>query len=134
MLNRFNVSWWLTIFNTKQLELQITPNIWKPKIQSRISSLTRHYCIAISMHKICSIQKFNLEIQYIIWVPWTNRPHPFLTISTQKSLSNSSFPEKPACKKQFPHQFILEIEPILESPDKHDHTHFWQPKKLSIKF
>ena len=34
------------------------------------------------------------------------------------------------------HQFILEIEPILESHDKSSHAHFWPctPKNISTNF
>lgn len=52
-------------FSLKQVNLQWTPSISKPKIQSNISGLTKNYSITANMQKINSIHQSILEIEQI---------------------------------------------------------------------
>ena len=60
-------------------------------------------------------------------VPWPDKPHPFLTMPTQKFFDQLLIFVNlhQHAKKQFFHLFILEIQSILESRDQIAHTNFW---------
>ena len=60
-------------------------------------------------------------------VPWPDKPHPFLTMPTQKFFDQLLIFVNlyQHAKKQFFHLFILEIQSILESRDQITHTNFW---------
>ena len=86
--------------------------------------LTNNYCITVSMQKVSSIHKLIQQIlvsheliDYTQFWPgppknhWNNFLLSWICTTMQKI---SSF-----------HQFILEIQPILESCDQTGHTHFW---------
>ena len=86
--------------------------------------LTDNYCITVSMKKVSSIHKFTQEIlgsheinDYTQFWPgppkkhWSNFLLSWICATKQKI---SSF-----------HQFILEIQPVLESCNLTGHTHFW---------
>ena len=98
-------------------------------------ALIKNYCITVSMQKISSIHKLIQQIlgyhelnDHTHFWPgppknyWNNFLLSWICTTMQKI---SSF-----------HQFILEIQPILESRDQTGHTHFWpcQSKKFLINF
>ena len=60
-------------------------------------------------------------------VPWPDKPHPFLTMPTQKFFDQLLIFVNlyQHAKKQFFHLFVLEIQSILESRDQITHTNFW---------
>ena len=84
-------------------------------------SLTKNYCIKISMPKISSIHKLLFKIQQIL------RSHkivmPIFHTHSKIIESTFSFPEFAPAWSSF-HQFILEIQSVLESCDQTGHTHF----------
>lgn len=53
-------------FSLKQIHLQWTPSISKPKIQGNISGLTKNYSITANMQKINSIHQSILEMEQIL--------------------------------------------------------------------
>ena len=91
--------------------------------------LTKNYCIKVSMQNISSIHKLipqilgshKLNDHAHFWPGppknhWNNFLLSWICTTMQKI---SSF-----------HNFILEIQPILESCDQTGHTHFWpRPSK-----
>ena len=91
--------------------------------------LTKNYCIKVSMQNISAIHKLipqilgshKLNDHAHFWPGppknhWNNFLLSWICTTMQKI---SSF-----------HQFILEIQPILESCDQTGHTHFWpRPSK-----
>ena len=93
------------------------------------SSLTKNYCIAVSMQKISSIHKLiqqnlgshELNDHADFWAGppknhWNNFLLSCICTTMQKIISF--------------HQFILEIQPILESCDQTGHPCFWpRPSK-----
>ena len=100
----------------------------KVKVKKCYVSLTKNYCITVSMQKISSIHKLSLLILGSHEI--NDHTHPKITEIT------FSFPEfAPACQKSF-HQFILEIQPILESCDHTSPNYFWPcpPKNILINF
>ena len=60
-------------------------------------------------------------------VPWPDKPHPFLTMPTQKFFDQLLIFVNlyQHAKKQFFDLFILEIQSILESRDQIAQTNFW---------
>ena len=86
--------------------------------------LTKNYCIKVSMQNISSIHKLipqilgshKLNDHAHFWPgPPKNHWNNFLLswiCTTMQKISSS-------------HNFILEIQPILESCDQTGHTHFW---------
>ena len=97
--------------------------------------LTKNYCITVSTQKMSSIHKLieqilgSHELNYHahFWPgqpknPWNKFLISWICTTMQKI---SSF-----------HQFFLETQPILESCDQTDHTHFWPrpSKKFLINF
>ena len=97
--------------------------------------LTKKYCITVSMQKINSINTLNKQVigshevngHFHFWPCssknlWNNFYLSWICTSMQKI---SSF-----------HQFILEIQSILESLDQTGHNHFWPcaPKIFLINF
>ena len=86
--------------------------------------LTNNYCITVSMQKVSWIHKLTHQILWphelndyaYFWLSppknhWSNFLLSWICSTMQKI---SSF-----------HQFILELQPILESCNQTDHTHFW---------
>ena len=97
--------------------------------------LIKNYCITVSMQKISSIHKLIQQIlgshelnDYTHFWPgppknhWNNFLLSCICTTMQKIISF--------------HQFILEIQPILESCDQTGHTHFWpcQSKIFLVNF
>ena len=96
-------------------------------------SLTKNYCITISIQKISSVDKFMLKIQQILGFHKLksnvifDQAHPKITEST------FSFAEfVPAWKNELFNLFIFEIQWILESRDQAGHKYFWQNDQLFI--
>ena len=56
----------LRSIHAQQIQLQWTHSIQKSKISSKVSGLTKNYCITINMQKISSIHKIILEIHLIL--------------------------------------------------------------------
>ena len=106
---------------------------WHLKVKNKKCdvSLIKNYCITVSMQKITSIHKliqqilgcYELNDHAHFWPGplknhWNNFLISWICTTMQKI---SSF-----------HQFILEIQPILESCNLTGHTHFWP--RLSKNF
>ena len=102
---------------------------WHLKVKNREHNvgLANNYCITVSMQKVSSIHKLIQQIlvsheliDYTQFWPgppknhWNNFLLSWICTTMQKI---SSF-----------HQFILEIQPILESRDQTGHTHLAMPK------
>ena len=114
-----------------------TAGDWHLKAQNKKCNVgpIKTYCITVSMQKISSIHKLILQIlgyhelnDHAHFWPgppknhWNNFLLSWICTIIQKI---SSF-----------HQFILEIQPILESRDQTGHTRFWphQSKKFWSPF
>ena len=99
--------------------------IQKSKTQSMMFGLTKNYCITVSMQKISSIHKLIQQIldsHEQMAMPIFGHAHPKIIEIT------FTIPKfAPACRKisSF-HQFILQMQSILESCNQTGHT----PKKF----
>ena len=97
------------------------------KVKEYDISLTKNYCITISIQKI-TIHKFILKTADVR-VTWTKKGTSIFDHAQPKIIeSNFSFPEfVTACKKKKSsfHLFISAIKSILESHDQTSHIHFW---------
>ena len=110
---------------------------WRLKVKNMEYNvgLTNNYCILVSMQKVSSIHKLIQQIlgshelnDYTHFWPsppknhWNNFLLSWICTTMEKI---SSF-----------HQFILKIQPILESCGQTGHTHFWShpSKNFLINF
>ena len=86
--------------------------------------LTNTYCITVSMKKVSIIHKF---IQKILGSHELNDYTQFWPDPPKKHWNNFLLSWICATKQKISsfHQFILEIQPILESCNLTGHTHFW---------
>ena len=86
--------------------------------------LTNNYCITVSMKKVSSIHKF---IQEILGSHELNDYTQFWPRPPKKHWNNFLLSWYCATKQKISsfHQFILEIQPILEPCNLTGHTHFW---------
>ena len=95
------------------------------KVSEKGISLTKNYCITISIQKISSIHKFILKIQQISRYHELKGHYHFWLRPTKNHWITFSFLEiVPACNSSF-HQFIFEIKSISESHNQTGCTHFW---------
>ena len=74
------------LYTKKQRQTKSTTAVdpWHFKVKEYDISLTKNYCINISIQKISSIYKLILKVQQILGSHELKKPWPFLSTLTQK--------------------------------------------------
>ena len=115
----------ILLATARGLACKIATN-WYLKVKNIVYNvgLTNNYCITVSMKKVSSIHKF---IQEILGSHELNDCTQFWPGPPKKHWNSFLLSWICAIKQNVSsfHQFILEIQPILESCHLTGHTHFW---------